>query len=194
MIVVLVGESASGKSTVEDLIVKNNSQDFQRVISYTTRPMRDGEVADVNYHYVSEEEFADMVRNGEFIEKAQYRGWNYGSNKKDYRSEKNIVVVLTPHGCRSLKKWFSETKQQQGTKIISVYFYVDRRSRLMKILERGDDIEEAYRRNLSDVGQFDGFADEADYVISNDGYKKGRYEVYGEVMSLIWKELENEKS
>lgn len=43
-------------------------------------------------------------------------------------------------------------------------------TRLIKILERGDDIEEAYRRNLSDVGQFDGIKDEVDYVISNKGY------------------------
>ena len=41
-----------------------------------------------------------------------------------------------------------------------------------QILQRGDDIEEAYRRSLSDVGQYDGIEDEVDFVVRNDGYEK----------------------
>lgn len=187
MIFVLVGESASGKSTIEEMIV-SNSRNFQRVISYTTRPMRKGERQNVNYHFVSKEIFDEMVLNDAFIEKAKYRGWDYGSNKSDYLCDKNIVVVLTPHGCRSLKRWAAN----QGEKVVSIYFNIDRRSRLIKILNRGDDIEEAYRRNLSDVGQFDGFSDEADYVIYNECYSKNVEDVYSEVKQIIDKELENE--
>ena len=43
---------------------------------------------------------------------------------------------------------------------------------MKKSLDRGDDIEEIYRRSLSDVGQFDGVEDEVDLVISNPGYAK----------------------
>lgn len=70
---------------------------------------------------------------------------------------------MTPHGLRQLRK-------NKDLHIISFYIDVPRRDRLIKILERGDDIEESYRRNLSDVGQFDGIKDEVDYVISNKGY------------------------
>jgi guanylate kinase len=38
------------------------------------------------------------------------------------------------------------------------------------MLKRGDDIEEAYRRNLSDVGQFDGIEKEVDHHLLNYGY------------------------
>ena len=41
---------------------------------------------------------------------------------------------------------------------------------MIKILQRGDDVDEAYRRNISDAGQFDGVADEVDYVINNTHY------------------------
>ena len=52
----------------------------------------------------------------------------------------------------------------------SIYLYVDRRSRLINILARGDNIDEAYRRNLSDVGQFDEVIKEVDYVIDNTAF------------------------
>lgn len=188
MIVVLVGESASGKSTIEKLI-KDRDSSFEKIISYTTRPMRDGEKDGVDYHFITDSEFEKMKKNNAFIESAQYRGWNYGSAKNDYSDGKNHIAVLTPHGCRSLKKW---AKDHPETKVISFYFDVDRRSRMIRILLRGDDIDEAYRRNISDVGQFDGFADEADYVIKNDCYKKSIEEIYAEVIYVIHTQLYGE--
>ena len=180
MILVLVGESASGKSTIEKLIKEKNPS-FSKVISYTTRPMRDGEKDGIDYHFVSEEKFSEMEKNGDFIEYAQYRGWNYGSAKSDYADGKDHVVVLTPHGCRLLKKWAKDS----GVKILSVYINVDRRARMIKILERGDDIDESCRRNISDVGMFDGFEDEADYVVNNEGYRKSITNVYNEIISVF---------
>ena len=113
------------------------------------------------YHFITEEQFNDMIEKDLFAEHASYNGWQYGTAKEDCTDDK--VVVLTPHGLRQLKK-------NKDLHIISFYIDVPRRDRLIKILERGDDIEEAYRRNLSDVGQFDGIKDEVDYVISNKGY------------------------
>ena len=161
MIIVLVGESASGKSTVENLI-QERKPGIKKIVTYTTRPKRDGEQDGIDYHFVTDAEFEKMKRRGAFIESATYRGWNYGSAKRDFKRGGDIIVVLTPHGCRSVKKWAS---RHPFIKVVSVYFDVDRRSRLIKLLQRGDNIDEAYRRNLSDVGQFDGFADEADYII-----------------------------
>ena len=52
-------------------------------------------------------------------------------------------------------------------------------------MERGDNIEESYRRNLSDVGQFDSIEKEVDYVIDNSGYKKDAYELLREVERIL---------
>ena len=70
-------------------------------------------------------------------------------------------------------------KEYPEIKIVSFYINVPRRDRLIKILQRGDNIEEAYRRSLSDVGQFDGIEDEVDFVIENNGYER-------EVMDVAW--------
>jgi guanylate kinase len=181
MIIVLVGESGCGKSTVENIFHERNPT-FHKVISYTTRPKRQNEQDDVDYHFITIEEFDRLREEGAFIETAQYRDWKYGSAKDDYAQEGNCIAVLTPHGCRTLKRW-AET---QGIEVVSIYINVDRRSRLIKNLNRGDNIEEAYRRSLSDVGQFDGFEDEADFTINNEGYKKDPEEIYQELVVLLW--------
>ncbi len=159
--IVLVGESASGKSCIEKMMVEKYG--FQKTVSYTTRQPREGEVDGVDYHYLSEAYFMELKAQGFFAEYATYNGWHYGTAKTDCTNDK--IAVLTPHGLRQVKKI-------QGIDIISFYIEVPRRDRLIKILQRGDNIEEAYRRNLSDVGQFDGISDEVDFVIQNTGYSK----------------------
>ena len=171
--IVIVGESASGKTTLakeyEDWL------GFKRIITYTTRAKRQNEKDGVDYHYISDEEFERLNNDGFFAETAEYNGWKYGSAKKDYTDD--TVAVLTPRGLRSVKR--------NGVKCTSIYLDVPRIDRLAKCLNRGDNIEEAYRRSLSDVGQFDGIADEVDYVLKNPGYKKKPDELIMELTEIM---------
>lgn len=166
--IIIVGESASGKTTVAKLL--EDRFNMKMITTYTTRPPREGEINHRDYHFISNEEFDKLFSQDFFAETAEYRGWKYGSAKEDYRSDRN-VVVLTPHGLRQVKKAFSEEDKDGELGIISVYLSVPRRDRLVKMLQRGDNIDEACRRSLSDVGQFDGIQDEVDFIIYNDGYR-----------------------
>lgn len=170
--IVIMGESASGKSSIEKTLV--NDYGYTKLVSYTTRQPRVGEVNGIDYHFISVEKFHELKNKGFFAETAVYNGWHYGTAKEDCTNDK--IAVLTPHGFRQIKK-FPEIK------ITSFYIDVPRRDRLIKILERQDNIEEAYRRNLSDVGMFDGIADEVDYVISNPSYKKSIDDMAREILN-----------
>lgn len=172
--IVLVGESASGKSSVEKYFVENYG--YKKIVSYTTRKPRNGEIDGVDYYFVTEEKFLELQENGFFAESAAYNGWHYGTAKEDCTDDK--IAVLTPHGLRQLSKI-------DGINVLSFYISVPRRDRLIKILQRGDNIEEAYRRSLSDVGQFDGIEDEVDSVIENIGYEKEVIEVASEIKAEI---------
>lgn len=170
---VIIGESASGKSSVARYLVNNFG--FNNIVTYTTREPREGEVNGIDYHFINKLQFEHMSTLGSFAETAEYNGWRYASIKSDYEDDSdNKVAVLTPHGIRQIRK--------NGIDIYVVYIKIPRRDRLIKILHRGDDIEEAYRRSLSDVGQFDGIEDEVDLVVENAGYKKSvkyvAYEIY----------------
>ena len=175
MIVVIVGESASGKSTLAKQFVENNPS-FSRIVTYTTRPKREGEVDGIDYHFVSDEVFDSMVKQGSFVEHASYRDWKYGT-AINFGNTENKIVVLTPAGARAFRRYKNEHPELH-LNVLVVYLKVDRRSRLIKMLQRGDNIEECYRRSLSDVGQFDSFEDEADCVINND-----RYEMEANILS-----------
>lgn len=172
--IVLVGESASGKSSIERNLVDNYG--YKKIVSYTTRQPRQGEIDGVDYHYISENQFTKLQKEGYFAEVGEYNGWHYGTAKKDCTSDK--VAVVTPHGLRQLKKI-------PDLDIHAFYINVPRRDRLIKILQRGDNIEEAYRRSLSDVGQFDGISDEVDYIISNENYTKSIDEMTKEVLAKL---------
>lgn len=159
--IVLIGESASGKSSIEKYLVNNYG--YSKIVSYTTREPRENEVDGVDYYFITKSEFKRLKEQGFFAETAVYNSWYYGTAKKDYTNDK--IAVLTPHGLRQIKKI-------KDIDVISFYVNVPRRDRLIKILERGDDVDEACRRSLSDVGQFDGVEDEVDFIISNFGYNK----------------------
>lgn len=154
--IVLIGESASGKSTIEKELCNKG---YERVISYTTRPKRPNEQYDVDYHYISEEEFLRLENIGYFAETTSYRGWHYGAAKKDCLDNK--LIVVEPHGLRQLK-------QDKELNIISFYIKVSDNERLSRIAKRGDDIMECFRRVVSDQGVFQGIENEVDYVINGE--------------------------
>lgn len=175
---VILGESASGKTTLLKMFISENPK-YHKIVTYTTRPMRDGEVDGVDYHFISQDAFNELVESGFFIEHAKYRDWAYGTAKADCESE-NAIAILTPAGLRALKRL--------GYDVTSIYVYVDRRSRLINILARGDNIDEAYRRNLSDVGQFDEVIQEVDYVIDNTKFHMDENQVLKCFQEILKKE------
>ena len=79
--VVLVGESGSGKSSIEKYLVHNYG--YEKIVTYTTRPMRDGEVDGVDYHFIDKSQFRRFKLQDFFAETAEYNGWYYGTAKKD---------------------------------------------------------------------------------------------------------------
>lgn len=173
--IVLVGESASGKSSIAYEIEKNTS--VKRVIQWTTRPPRYGEVNGKDYVFITEKFFKEFERHGFFRTISEYKGWYYGTPIQTKIEEQ--VYVATPSELRKIKKC-------HDSNIKSFYIKVPKRDRIIQSLRRGDDIDEVFRRSISDTGQFDGVSDEVDFVIENDGYKKSVNDMAREIMNLYY--------
>jgi guanylate kinase len=154
-VIAIIGASATGKTTIERILEK---QGLERIISYTSRPMRKNEINDVDYHFISDTEFLEKLEHNFFAENTSYRGWQYGISKSDCANNK--IAVVEPVGFRRLKKI-------DGLNIRSFYIKTDDRTRMIRMLKRGDDIAEAIRRMYSDQGSFNGIEDEVDYIIEN---------------------------
>lgn len=102
MIIVLLGASGSGKSTIENEL--STHYGFEKIISYTTRKLRDGEVNGKDYFFTENNTFASMINTGVLAEYDEYsQGRLYGTLKSDYM-DGNKVVVLTPNGLKQLKQ------------------------------------------------------------------------------------------
>lgn len=74
----LMGPSGSGKNTLKAHLESVFGSQLVYIVSYTTRAMRPGEVEGKTYHYVSRERFEEMIRDGSFLEYAEYGGHYYG--------------------------------------------------------------------------------------------------------------------
>ena len=102
MIIVLLGASGSGKSTIEHELATHHG--FEKIVSYTTRKPRENEENGKDYYFVDNDTFKEILNRDLFAEHDEYsQNRLYGTLKSDY-IDGNKVVVLTPNGLRQLKK------------------------------------------------------------------------------------------
>lgn len=76
--VVLSAPSGTGKTTLAHLLVDSISN-LHLSVSYTTRPARGNERDGVDYHFITDDQFDDMIKENAFIEWATVHGNRYGS-------------------------------------------------------------------------------------------------------------------
>jgi len=94
VVLVLSGPSGAGKSSLINEIA-NDIGDYYFSISTTTRPIRDGEIEGVHYHFVSVEEFKKDIEDNNFLEHAVVHGNYYGTSLKPVRkalSQGKLVI------------------------------------------------------------------------------------------------------
>tara|TARA_B100000945_G_C20092085_1_gene461739 strand:+ start:224 stop:517 length:294 start_codon:yes stop_codon:yes gene_type:complete len=81
IMVVLSSPSGAGKTTLTKKIQQKYSS-FRISVSHTTRKPRSNEVDGVDYNFVSEKKFQELITKGEFYEYAKIFGNYYGTSKK----------------------------------------------------------------------------------------------------------------
>lgn len=106
-IVIMSGPSGVGKDTLLDAWMRHNPS-VERVVTYTTRPPRKGEVNGRDYNFVDENKFEVMAKSGDFWEYKIVHGYSYGSPRVDTNDilERGDVPVLKidVHGALDVMK------------------------------------------------------------------------------------------
>lgn len=90
LLLVMSGPSGVGKGTVCAELLRRNPQ-IKLSVSVTTRSPRPGEVEGVSYFYRTEEEFASMIQNDEFLEYMHVFGKNHYGTPKKYVEEQRLL-------------------------------------------------------------------------------------------------------
>src|SRR3712207_6437753 len=93
-LLVVSGPSGVGKGTVVAALARARD-DVAVAVSATTRAPRAGEVDGVHYHFMSDDQFDELVAAGEFVEWAEYNGHRYGTLW-------SIVSEASSRGCTTL--------------------------------------------------------------------------------------------
>ena len=79
VLVIISSPSGAGKTTLARRLLSEYGEQLEFSVSYTTRPMRVGEVNGRDYHFASKVDFEQMVEAGEFAEHASVHGNHYGT-------------------------------------------------------------------------------------------------------------------
>lgn len=110
---VISGCSGVGKGTVINEFMERNSDDFILSVSCTTRNPRPNETDGVNYFFISKEEFEQNIKDGKFLEYANFAG-NYYGTKKKYIQQKmdegyNVLLEIDTQGALQVKEKMPES-------------------------------------------------------------------------------------
>lgn len=160
--IVLVGKTCSGKSTVADLL--ESRYDIHRVRTYTTRPRREGEGTN-EYHFISDEEFDKLRSENFFFETTHYNVangiWKYGTGKEEFC--KDCCVVMNPDGVKKVKNLFPPEYE-----IKIIYLNVTEGVQWNRLRSRGQDADESSRRIEADKIDFKSINYYYDLAITTD--------------------------
>lgn len=152
--IVLTGESGSGKSTVERKLVDKG---YKRAISHTTRPIRAGERNGMDYYFVSKDEIVRMKSEGRFAEYIPYLDNIYALSIEECEDDR--IVVVEPTGLLQLQ-------EKDFLDIFVVYLYTSENVREQRMLGRGDDPEKVRERIERDREVFSGIGEKANAIIN----------------------------
>ena len=158
----IMGKSASGKDTIFKRLVQDEALNLKTVVSYTTRPMREGEKEGVEYHFVSPQTLETFRNEGRVIECRDYHTvhglWNYfmvDDGQIDFSGPRDLIIIGTLESYQKIRNFFGKEH------VSPIYIYVEDGLRLSRALEREKQqavpgYAEMCRRFLADMEDFSG--------------------------------------
>jgi len=106
-VLVITGPSGVGKGTLIRGLMER-LRELELSVSATTRAPRPGERDSVDYHFLTREEFDRKVRDGEFVEHADYAGRSYGTLRSELEERvhagKPVVLEIEVKGARQVRE------------------------------------------------------------------------------------------
>ncbi|GAB4411981.1 MAG: guanylate kinase [Bacteriovoracaceae bacterium] len=181
-IIIIVAPSGTGKST----LIKRLKEEFRQLhwsVSFTTRPMRPGEVDGKHYFFISRDEFLKKKNQGDFIEWAEVHGNFYGTSKGFVSSKIDhgfsILFDLDVQGADNMKKHF-------GAEAHVIYIAPPSIEELERRLrDRGTETEEVIQLRLANARNEIKRKDDYDYCVINDQLENAYTELKKIVQEIL---------
>lgn len=154
----VMGKSSTGKDTIYKKILENSDLTLERIVTYTTRPIRQGEKNGVEYYFTDEDGYKSLSNSGKIVEERVYNTvhgpWKYFTvDDENIKDDVDYLVIGTLEAYSGLKSYFGEDR------VIPIFVTVDDGVRLQRALDRekqqeNPKYEELCRRFLADAADF----------------------------------------
>lgn len=155
----VMGKSATGKDTIYQKLLNESNLELKRIIPYTTRPIREGEIEGREYHFCTEEDVQRLEEEGRIVEIRSYNTvygiWKYFTvNDGNIQLDKeNYLLIGTLEAYTKIRDYFGKEK------VLPIYIEVEDGERLLRAISREklQDVpkyEEMCRRFLADAQDF----------------------------------------
>ena len=155
----VMGKSSTGKDTIYSRLMSQNGFNLKKIVPYTTRPIREGEVDGESYHFCTEDQLAKLEESGKIIELRAYDTaygiWKYFTvNDGQIELDKNSYMLIgTLEAYTKIREYFGKEA------VVPIYIEVEDGERLQRALnrERAETSPKYYelcRRFLADSEDF----------------------------------------
>ena len=171
--------SGAGKTSLVNALVER-CQELHVSVSHTTRPIRPGEQDGINYHFVPQSSFMDMLERNEFLEHAQVFGNLYGTSgvwvEKQLKLGHDIILEIDWQGAQQVKRLLPQTQ--------AIFILPPSREALLQRLNlRGQDDPVIIEKRMNVAVEEMSHYVESDYLVVNENFDQALHELHAIVIS-----------
>lgn len=189
LLIVYAGASGVGKGTIMKKLLSSDDN-FRLSVSATTRAPRPGERDGVEYHFVTKEQFEELIRTDGLLEYAQYCDNFYGTPKKAVFDmlERGIDVFLEIE-----IKGFLQIKEKYP-QCVTIFLLPPSIEELeQRLVGRGTEPMKVIKKRLDTAKQELTYAQQFDYTVINNDVERAKDEILN-IISNIKKERNNKEN
>jgi guanylate kinase len=167
LLIIVSAPSGAGKTSLVAALMARDPQ-LTMSVSHTTRTRRQREQDGINYHFVSRQQFLEMVRQQAFVEHAEVFGHLYGTSSGSVAAERDqgrdVILEIDYQGARQIRERYPEA--------ISIFIVPPSLATLAARLEgRAEDARSVIEQRLAMArSEMSSFA-EYDYLVVNDDFE-----------------------
>ena len=163
---IVTAPSGAGKTSLVKALIEREQQ-LRVSVSHTTRAKRPGEEGGVNYHFVGEAAFMEMLRKGSFFESALVYGNHYGTSQlwvnKQLDAGLDVILEIDWQGAVQVRNL--------DPKACSIFILPPSLETLKtRLLNRAQDDTETIENRMSEAVAEISHVAEANFVVINEDF------------------------
>ena len=147
---IISGPAGSGKTTICDGLMGKES--LQRIVTSTTRNLREGEIHGEDYHFLTPDNFKTKIKEDAFYEYATVHNNYYGTERmailNPILAGQNLLLNIDVQGAKTIKEKASADEALKGH-IVTIFIMPPSLEELnARLQNRGTDSDEEIERRL----------------------------------------------